>query len=101
MTSRTVHHIDADELRTFRLTCKHCKTITVIDVKTWVPKRGAGVLCPNCNASWEKAGDAVFAVVHGLRALHALNDANKPPIGLSQVTPGPYVRAEAEIVEKP
>ena len=35
MTIKTVHYINVDELRTLRLTCKHCGVATVVKVKTW------------------------------------------------------------------
>lgn len=39
MTTITVHRIDITDLRTFRLTCRHCRVKTEVELAHWTPAK--------------------------------------------------------------
>ena len=70
MTTTTVHRIDIADLHTFRLQCRHCKHITIAEVKTW-SSHGGRAVCMNCKTDWDDAGTALASLIAGLRTLCA------------------------------
>ncbi len=67
MTSRTIHHINISDLTTLRLTCVKCQVVTVVNAKTWDPKKTIGaVICAHCTHPW---GNALLILQEALRAI--------------------------------
>ncbi len=68
MTTTTVHRIDVTDLHTFRLRCRHCKHVSIAEVKDWASRGGRGI-CPKCETDWDDVGVALASLMVGLKTL--------------------------------
>ena len=94
--------INIADLRTFRLTCRHCHIGMEVSLEHWTPaKMGDVPECPSCHNSWGDDGQTFKALADALKALQVREARLRPPTTPDLAASGPSVTIQVEITEIP